>query len=390
MSRGEVERVRLGDVASISAGQGAPQGKDSYCSSGIPFIKAGNLNELELGKSEDSLLCVNEEVATRNKLKLYKSGSVLFAKSGMSCMKGLIHVLTRDCYVVSHLAIITPHCKETSGYLKHYFKMHKPNKLVKDAAYPSISLTDISDLQIPLPALSEQERIAGELDRICELKRNAEARLQKLDLLVKAKFSEMFGDCKENVNLIGVCEIIDGDRGENYPKQADFSDKGFCLFLSAKNITKDGFKLDDCSFISEEKDKKLRKGKLMRGDVILTTRGTVGNIAYYGCDIPFDQVRINSGMVILRLDCKQVEVHYFIMAFKRILDLMRQKVVSGSAQPQLPISVMKKIIIPLPPRSLQREFADFVEKVEGLKGVAKAELEKVDLLYRARLQEYFG
>ncbi|MCI4453223.1 restriction endonuclease subunit S, partial [Klebsiella variicola] len=74
-------------------------------------------------------------------------------------------------------------------------------------------------------------------------------------------------------------QIIDGDRGANYPCSDDFSSSGYCLFLNAGNVTKDGFKFDDVAFITEEKDALLRKGKISRGDLVLTTRGSVGNAA---------------------------------------------------------------------------------------------------------------
>src|SRR3972149_588703 len=65
-------------------------------------------------------------------------------------------------------------------------------------------------------------------------------------------------------------EIIDGDRGTNYPKQDEFNQNGYCLFLNAKNVTTDGFAFNAGYFISKEKDKILRKGKLQRNDIILT------------------------------------------------------------------------------------------------------------------------
>ena len=95
-------------------------------------------------------------------------------------------------------------------------------------------------------------------------------------------------------------EIIDGDRGVNYPKQHEFYSEGFCLFLSNRNIRNDSFDFSEPIFISQEKDKQLRKGKLNRWDVILTTRGTVGNVAIYDDSIIYDHIRINSGMLIFR------------------------------------------------------------------------------------------
>ena len=95
-------------------------------------------------------------------------------------------------------------------------------------------------------------------------------------------------------------DIIDGDRGVNYPKLNEFYENEHCLFLNTGNVTQSGFDFSKCQFINFEKDEKLRKGKLIRNDIVLTTRGTLGNIGYYSDKIPFENVRINSGMVIIR------------------------------------------------------------------------------------------
>ena len=68
-----------------------------------------------------------------------------------------------------------------------------------------------------------------------------------------------------------IFEIIDGDRGKNYPQDKDFYNFGYCLFLSAANVTKDGWKFDKCQFITKEKCNRLRKGLVMRGDLIFTS-----------------------------------------------------------------------------------------------------------------------
>ena len=95
-------------------------------------------------------------------------------------------------------------------------------------------------------------------------------------------------------------KIIDNDRGENYPQKNEFSNEGHCLFLNTKNVTKSGFSFSKLNFITEQKDKILRQGKLQRKDLVLTTRGTVGNVAYYNEKISYNNIRINSGMVIIR------------------------------------------------------------------------------------------
>lgn len=186
----------------------------------------------------------------------------------------------------------------------------------------------------------------------------------------KFRFVEMFGDplinsCQLPVQpMTDICDIIDGDRGKNYPKSEEILDDGYCLFLNAKNVTQKGFDFESCNFITREKDDALRNGKLSREDVVLTTRGTVGNLAFYSKNVPYDNIRINSGMVILRMNRSILNEIYFIELFKMKLSDIKEKIASGSAQPQLPISTMNKIILMIPPLELQNQFASFVKEID--------------------------
>ena len=167
--------------------------------------------------------------------------------------------------------------------------------------------------------------------------------------------------------MTDICDVIDGDRGKNYPTADEFSDSGYCLFLNAKNVTTSGFNFETCMFVTKEKDEVLRKGKLSRGDVVLTTRGTLGNLAFYTDNVPFEHVRINSGMVILRMKHDVIDEVFFIEQFKMQLADIKKKIASGSAQPQLPISTMNKIQILITDIEKQREFAAFVAAIDKSK-----------------------
>ncbi|MDR2904767.1 MAG: restriction endonuclease subunit S [Helicobacteraceae bacterium] len=158
-------------------------------------------------------------------------------------------------------------------------------------------------------------------------------------------------------------QIIDGDRGKNYPNE--FTDNGYCLFLSAKNVTSTGFSFDERQFITKERDELLRKGKIIKNDVVLTTRGTVGNVAFCNEDIPFKNARINSGMVILRSN-KDVLAPKFLYYVMRSSDIQNQisQMRTGSAQPQLPISHMINLEIPIPPLSKQHTIADTLSALD--------------------------
>jgi len=162
-------------------------------------------------------------------------------------------------------------------------------------------------------------------------------------------------------------EIIDGDRGKNYPKQHEFSDSGYCMFLSATNVTCNGFDFSQCQFITEQKDNVLRKGKLERDDMVLTTRGTIGNTAFFNSLVSHDQMRINSGMVILRCNKEELlpaYLYHFLRSpqFHGQVNSLR----SGVAQPQLPIRDMRRIKMPLPELSVQQRIASILSAYDDL------------------------
>lgn len=281
-------------------------------------------------------------------------------------------------------------------YLFYFCLNFDFEKLNTTVTIPSLTKANLLQVSIPLPDLPTQQRIADTLDKVSEGIEVCRKMLGELDLMVKAKFGEMFGDPTGNsFNLsvkpmTEVCEIIDGDRGKNYPNADEFSDEGYCLFLNAKNVTASGFNFDNCMYITKEKDDILRKGKLSRGDVVLTTRGTIGNLAFYTSDIPYEHVRINSGMVILRMNQKIINEVFFIEQFKMLLDDIKQKIASGSAQPQLPISAMREINLLLPDIEQQKIFSEFVAKSNKSRLTLQQVLSKMELERKVLMQKYFG
>ena len=281
-------------------------------------------------------------------------------------------------------------------YLFYFCKKYDFEKLNKTVTIPSLTKSDILKIQIDVPEMPEQENIVNRLEKIEHIIELRQEELIRFDKLIKARFVELFGDPIINseslptMPMTEVCEIIDGDRGKNYPTAEDFFDDGYCLFLNAKNVTTSGFNFDNCMFVSKEKDEALRKGKLSRGDVVLTTRGTIGNLAFYTNEVPFENVRINSGMVILRMKQDVVDEVYFIEQFKLQLDDIKEKIASGSAQPQLPISTMNKIQVLVPDIDRQREFADFTKQIDKSKVAVQKSLDETQKLFDSLMQEYFG
>ncbi len=188
----------------------------------------------------------------------------------------------------------------------------------------------------------------------------------------------------------GPLEIIDGDRGTNYPKQQDFAPSGHCLFLNAGNVTTGGFNFSDCAFISAEKDSALRKGKLRRNDIVLTTRGTVGNVAYFDESVPFDHIRINSGMVIFRAQPEKLRPRFLYLFLRSFLFQSQVEALrTGSAQPQLPIRDINRIEIPIPPPQEQDAIAHILGTLDDKIELNRRMNETLEAMARALFKSWF-
>ena len=301
---------------------------------------------------------------------------VLLAEDGGnfgSKERPIAYRVSGKCWVNNHAHVLKAKPNMHVDYLCYALMFYDTEGLVNGATRQKLTQAAMRQMVIPYRNMAEQLQIIEKISQIVGSIKKRKEELQLLDQLVKSRFIELFGDPVRNSMglptepMTTVCAIIDGDRGKNYPKQDEFSDTGYCLFLNAKNVTSTGFSFENRMFITKEKDNALHNGKLERGDVVLTTRGTLGNLAFYDDSVPFENVRINSGMVILRMNKSVMTEVFFMEQFKLQLQSIKGKIASGSAQPQLPISTMNKIRILLAPMALQEQFAAFVEQTDKSK-----------------------
>lgn len=295
----------LGEVCDISAGQGAPQGEDNYCLDGTPFIKAGNLEALVNGEREQSVQKVSKEVALSHRLVLQKKGSIVFAKSGMSCMKGYVYTLQQDCYVVSHLAILFP--KSVSGqYLNYALHFFKPSSLAKDASFPSITLKDLAIFPIPFPtSLQEQLRIVDILDRefakIDALKANAEKSLQAAKDLFQATLKkELEPKGGWSVAEIGsVCLKTDNIKWRDIPEDKEYT------YIDLTSVDRSTKSVVEPQRIKKSNAPSRAQRIVCEDDIIFaTTRPTLRR--YCTITEQYDGQICSTGFCVLRPDKKKV------------------------------------------------------------------------------------
>ena len=244
-------------------------------------------------------------------------------------------------------------------------------KVSARAAQAWFSKKDIEDFLIPLPPLPTQKLIVQKLDsafkNIDESIKITKKNIENIEELNKSVLEWIYNWSDfQQIELWNkkYLEIIDWDRWKNYPKKSEFTEKWYCLFLNTSNVRKWFFKFDKLDFITEEKYNLLWKWKAFINDIILTTRWTIWNTALIENNFPYQFIRINSWMVVLRVNLDLFFPKYLIHFINSSnFDNQKNNLVSWSAQPQLPIWVMKQIKIPLPPLSKQKEIVAYLDEV---------------------------
>ena len=281
-------------------------------------------------------------------------------------------------WVNNHAHVVRPkRDKLLDVYLTNVLNFMDLNPFITGVTVPKLNQANLLDIEIPLPPLEVQQQIIDELEGYQKIIDGCRQVVENYKPTIDIDPSW------ETVSFDSApIEIIDGDRGKNYPSGTDFFDEGHCLFLNTKNVRPDGFDFSETMFITQQKDEQLRKGKLKRYDVLLTTRGTVGNTAYFSDEVEYEHLRINSGMLIFRCVSESVDSEYLFYFFqsKNCSDQFKQ-LMSGSAQPQLPISSLKNALIPIPPIEEQKAVVKSIkmeqETIDGNKRLLQNYTQKI-------------
>ncbi|MCK5296774.1 MAG: restriction endonuclease subunit S [Alphaproteobacteria bacterium] len=373
-------------------------------SEGVPFYRAREIVKLSEEGFVDNELFISEEMFKEysEKYGIPQEGDIMVTGVGTL---GIVYIVKKEdkfYFKDGNIIWLKTKNKIASKYVDYFFKTNFIKRQIHDkagAVVGTYTITKAKNTKIIYPkSPKEQEIIVEKLDCVSDAIKFRSECIKNTEELIPSIFNEMFGDPIKNEkgwNFIELgnkkyLSIEDGDRGVNYPKKEEFQGQGYCMFLNGKNVTNKGFVFDEIQFISEEKDVLLRKGKLKRNDLVVMTRGTIGNICLYSNDIPFSIVRINSGMVALRVTNK-LDAKFLNYAFQnKYVKTQIKNIVTGAAVPQLPIHSMSRIKIPLPPLPLQQEFAEKAREIEAYLESQRKELKYFKKLFESLLQCAFN
>ena len=382
--------ARLGDVCTIVSGTTPKSGHPEYWDGDINWVTPAELTD-ESDTVFESQRKITQQAVSDSSLKPFPAGTVLLSSRApigkvaiagveMYCNQGFKNLICSDVIY--------------NRYLYHFLKGKTDylNSLGRGATFKEISKSIVEGIEIPLPALDEQRKIAAVLDKVSHLISKRRQQLDKLDEMVKARFVEMFGDPVSNPydwNLKGLLQLGDCKNGMNF-HSTDVGVNIHCLGVGDfKNLSciSDTSKLPTVSLTDIPSDEYMLKD----GDIVFVRSN--GNKALVGRSLvvyPATTPTTFSGFCIrFRLNSDEVKADYLLRVLKT--DSIRKKMAGRGANIQnLNQKILGELQIPVPPLDLQNRFASFVEQTEKTKTTISHSLDKLETLKKALMQEYFG
>jgi type I restriction enzyme S subunit len=214
----------LGEVATVGAGNSAPQDEALFADGSVPFFRTSDVGRIRFGDIDTATDLLNERGAKG--LRRFASGTILFPKSGASTFLNHRVMMKADGCVSSHLATIAARRELAEPrFLLYFLATVQAQDLVQDHAYPSLNLPLIAGIEVPLPPISEQRRLVAILDEafqaIAMAKANTEKNLQNASEVFEANLQDTFSGAPDGVNpttLGAVCRFVGGSQ----PPKSEF------------------------------------------------------------------------------------------------------------------------------------------------------------------------
>ena len=338
----------------------------------------------------------HSDYIAENKRTTVSEGDLLMTIVGTIGRVAIVPEELKGICLQRSVAVIKPEREVVNNrYLMYQLQNMRPflEKEARGVAQKGIYLKQVSQLDIKLPELEHQMQIVKVLDKASKLIFLRRQQLAKLDELVKARFVEMFGDPVynemhwETKRLLDICRtIVDCPHSTPHYTTKDTGYK--CIRTSAVKKNKILWEKVECISKQEYKERIKRK-RPEKGDVIYTREGAILGIAAV-IDRDYN-VALGQRSMLLSPDIYKCTPCFLSMAMN--FDSFLGKAlggVSGSASPHINVGDIKALEIIAPPIEIQNQFSTFVEQVDQQKQTVQQSLEKLELMKKALMQEYFG
>ncbi len=374
-------RVKLGEVFDLQMGKTPARNNPDYWNGDNAWVSISDLGNAEkyIDRTKEK---ITDKGVKESGIKIVQKGTVIMS---FKLSIGKTAITAGDMYTNEAIMAFLDKkvCEIDTDYLYHLFSGFDwsagTNKAVMGL---TLNKATLSKKEIPLPPITEQRRIAAVLDKVCELISLRHKQLERLDLMVKARFVEMFGDPVNNernwkMNTFGdICTVRQGLQIPISKRLIDLEENCYEYITVA--------------YLNGGKEKEYIKNPkrnviCTEDDILMTRTGNTG-LVITGVSgvfhnnfflIDFDRSLYNKVFLYFYLNLRYIQS-----------DIIRRAGVSTI--PDLNHSEFYKIIVYDPPIKLQERFADFVTEIDKLKLPIQRSLDTLEVLKKSLMQEYFG
>ena len=315
----------------------------------------------------------------------------LIGRQGALC--GNVNLASGKFHATEHAVVVQPKIEMNVHWLYYAINAMNLGQYATGAAQPGLAVSKLETLSIEIPNISEQNKIAQTLYKVEQLVNFRKQQLAKLDELVKARFVEMFGDAKLNPNNLPCCSLSEyivfltsGSRGWSQY----FTDSGE-YFITIKNVKNCKITLQDVQCVTPPDNAEAKRTRVQENDLLISITADLGRTGIVTKEIAEHGAYINQHLTCIRL--KQDKLNPLYVAYYMESDAGKEQFIAknqSAVKAGLNFNAINSLKLMVPPLSLQNEFAAFVERVDQQKQTIQQSLEKLELLKKALMQEYFG
>jgi len=263
---------------------------------------------------------------------------------------------------------------------------------------PGLSRKDLASVNIPIPGIIEQRRIAAILDKADAIRRKRQQAIETSEQLEQSHFLNSVGPKArgyEDWPSVTVGELAHSRKGSMRTgpfgsdlRHSEFVDEGIAV-LGIDNAVQNRFAWGERRFITEDKYEQLKRYTVFPGDVIVTIMGTTGRSAVVPDDIPL--AITTKHLATITVDRSKTEPEFLSNALHRHSAVLAQiaKANKGAIMDGLNLGIIKSLKIPLPPREVQRQYVADLRLTRALQLMMKDQLHQSATLFAALCQRAF-
>lgn len=306
---------------------------------------------------------------------------------------GRVNIYPAYSSLLGTMQYIIPKDGYILGYVAYALKGLNLSSFASGAAIPHIYFKDYGKCKIDVPPLIEQERIVAELDLLSGIIEKKKEQLKAYDQLAQSIFYTMFGDpitnekgwevkkLSENVHEMFLGPFGSALKVDSYvPKE-----ESYCMVYEQKHAIQATINLDN-HFINKEKFESLQRFEVKPHDFIMSCRGTIGKLYQLPNNAP-------KGIIHPSLMKIRIKEEFYNSAFFQFLlvKIVANESTNGNCvQMAITAKELGKKELPVPPLSLQQEFAEKIEGIEAQKALIGQSIKETETLFNSRMDYYFG